>query len=226
MSVYESGIYKIRNLLTNKVYIGSTENLEKRRRSHFSSLKSGTHKNKKLQRSYDKHGKEAFVFEVILFCDKPSLIMYEQIVIDFFDAVNFGYNIKPQAGSTIGYKHSDESKQKMKEAWVGRVLPPKSEETGRKISEAKKGKKRGPLSYETRMKMSLAKKGKKIGPMSEERKKKISEATKGRPGTVMSKEAAERVRLMHLGSKRSEQARANMRAGWARKKLEKQNECL
>lgn len=224
MSVYESGIYKIRNLLTNKVYIGSAENLEKRRRSHFSSLKSGTHKNKKLQRSYDKHGKEAFVFEVILFCDKPSLIMYEQIVIDFFDAVNFGYNIKPQAGSTIGYKHSDETKQKMKESRKKRIMPPMSDETKKKISLSKIGKKRKPFSEKAKENMSIAHIGKKRNPHSEETRKKLSEAAKRRGAPKHTPEVLEKIRLKHLGSKRSEEAKANMKAGWARKKLEKQNE--
>lgn len=222
----QSGIYKITNTVNGKFYIGSATDLVKRRRSHMSSLKHGSHKNSKLQRSYDKHGKDSFEFEIVLYCETKDLIMYEQIIIDGFDPVANGYNIKPVAGSTTGYKHSDETKAKMRAAWVGRVLPPRSEETGRKISEAKKGKKRKPFTEEAKRNMSLARKGKKIGPMSEDRKRKISEATKGRPGNVMSKEAAERVRLIHLGSKRSDQARANMRAGWARKKLEKQNECL
>lgn len=222
----QSGIYKITNTVNGKFYIGSATDLVKRRRSHLSSLKYGRHKNEKLQRSYDKHGKDSFEFETVLYCNAKDLIMYEQIVIDGFNPVTNGYNIKPVAGSTIGYKHSNQSKSKMKASWAGRVLPPPSEDRGRKISEAKTGKKRKPFTEEARRNMSLAQKGKKIGPMSEDRKRKISEATKGRPGNVMSKEAAERVRLIHLGSKRSDQARANMRAGWARKKLEKQNECL
>lgn len=221
-----SGIYKITNTVNGKFYIGSATDLVKRRRSHLSSLKYGRHKNQKLQRSYDKHGVDSFKFETVLYCEAKNLIMYEQIVIDGLDPVANGYNIKPVAGSTTGYKHSDETKAKMKAAWIGRVLPPRSKETGRKISEAKKGKKRKPFTEEARRNMSLSHKGKKMGPMSEERKRKISEATKGRKGNVMSKEAADRVRLIHLGAKRSEQARANMRAGWARKKLEKQNECL
>jgi group I intron endonuclease len=226
MSVHESGIYKITNTVNGKVYIGSAANLVKRRMTHFSSLKHGRHKNSKLQRAYDKYGKESFEFSVVLYCDIHNLLMYEQIVIDFFDAPNLGYNIKPIAGSTIGYRHSYESRKKMKAAWVGRVVPQHTEEQKQKISASKKGKKRKPFSEEARKNMSAAHIGKKRRPLSEETKKKISEATKGRKAPNHSPEVLERIRLQHLGAKRSEQARANMKAGWARKKLEKENERL
>lgn len=52
------GIYKITNTATNKVYIGSSINLNNRRREHFRRLEEGTHKNSKLQNSYNKHGKK------------------------------------------------------------------------------------------------------------------------------------------------------------------------
>ena len=45
MTDFISGIYKITNTSTGKVYVGSAANLIKRQRSHFSSLKSGSHKN-------------------------------------------------------------------------------------------------------------------------------------------------------------------------------------
>lgn len=171
-----SGIYKITNTVNGKFYIGSATDLVKRRRSHLSSLKYGRHKNEKLQRSYDKHGQHSFKFETVLYCDAKNLIMYEQIVIDGFDPVANGYNIKPIAGSTTGYRHSDETKAKMKAAWVGRVLPPPSEDRGRKISEAKTGKKRKPFTEEARRNMSLSKIGNKnrLGiPHTEETKAKM-----------------------------------------------------
>jgi len=172
----QSGIYKITNIVNGKFYIGSATNLVKRRRSHLSSLKYGRHKNEKLQRSYDKHGKDSFKFETVLYCNAKNLIMYEQIVIDGFDPVTNGYNIKPVAGSTTGYKHSDEAKAKMKAAWVGRVLPTPSEDRGRKISESKTGKKRKPFTEEAKRNMSLSKIGNKnrLGiPHTEETKAKM-----------------------------------------------------
>lgn len=219
---HPSGIYKIENSVTGKVYIGSAVNLLARKRCHFSSLKHGNHKNSKLQRSYDKHGKKAFGFDVLLYCDKDNLLMYEQIAIDAMDPVSNGYNIKPIAGSTVGHKHTDETRKKLKEAWIGRVLPPLSDEARANIAKAKLGKKRKPFSEETRRNMSNAKAGIPQGPHSEETKKKIAEALKGREPVRHPPDVLEKIRLKHVGAKRSDQARANMRAGWERKRLEKQ----
>lgn len=58
-----------------------------------------------------------------------------------------------------GKKHTEGSKQKMREAWEKRKLTPVSEETRQKLSESHKGK---TLSKESRQKLSAAKKGKKL----------------------------------------------------------------
>ena len=44
--------------------------------------------------------------------------------------------------STLGFKHTKESKKKMSEAAKGKKYGPMSEETKKKMSEARKGKKR------------------------------------------------------------------------------------
>jgi len=64
------------------------------------------------------------------------------------------YNILAKAGSSFGFKHSEESKRKMGEASLGRRLGSKhSEETKIKMSEVRKGRK---YSEETKRKMSEA----------------------------------------------------------------------
>lgn len=57
-------IYSITCIVSGKVYIGQTINIRKRWESHRHYLKRGTHRNHHLQRSWAKHGAEAFVFEV------------------------------------------------------------------------------------------------------------------------------------------------------------------
>lgn len=59
------GIYKITNLINNKVYIGQSDRLNNREREHFYRLENGVHHNEHLQKSYNKHGKEYFMFEII-----------------------------------------------------------------------------------------------------------------------------------------------------------------
>ena len=53
-------IYKIKNIITNQIYIGSSVNIRSRIKRHFKELKDGKHHSLKLQRSYDKYGKENF----------------------------------------------------------------------------------------------------------------------------------------------------------------------
>lgn len=63
-----SGIYKIVNNVNGKVYIGSTKNFDKRKQQHFYTLSQKKHHSPKLQRSYNKHGKESFEFQIVEEC--------------------------------------------------------------------------------------------------------------------------------------------------------------
>lgn len=60
------GIYRIRNTINGKSYIGSTgKDFDRRWRSHIGHLNVNKHTNKELQIDWNKHGKTAFVFEII-----------------------------------------------------------------------------------------------------------------------------------------------------------------
>jgi len=165
------GIYQIKNLKTNKVYIGSSENLEKRLKDHLKELKAGRHANKKLQNSWKKHGEENFSFDVILLCSEEDLISNEQMFIDNCSLEKM-YNICLIAGSTKGRRHSDEAKRKIglfsrgNKYCLGRTL---SVEHREKITLALLS--RGPMKEETKRKISETKKGRKN---SEEHNKKVS----------------------------------------------------
>lgn len=119
-----SGIYKIVNLINNKIYIGSSINLNKRKKEHFRALKGNYHINKHLQSSYNKYGKENFIFEIIEYIkDKNKLIEKEQ---EWFNKLNINfknsYNICFVAGNTLGRKHTEEAKSKMSEFWKGKNI--------------------------------------------------------------------------------------------------------
>lgn len=58
-------IYMIRCVHTDKVYIGSALYPRVRKGAHFSNLKFGKHHSIHLQRSYDKHGRDAFSFHIV-----------------------------------------------------------------------------------------------------------------------------------------------------------------
>lgn len=109
----KSGIYKITNSKSNKVYIGSACDLRDRKNSHFSELRRNIHANTHLQNSFNKYGEESFEFVVLEYCGKKNLTEREQEWIDKYSFSDL-YNILKHAHSMLGYKHRQESIEKMK----------------------------------------------------------------------------------------------------------------
>lgn len=91
----KSGIYKITNLINNKIYIGSSNHCIHRKSQHFSDLKYQKHCNKYLQRAYNIYGKENFLFEILEFCEPNQLLILEQ---KYIDQLKPEYNV----GSVVG----------------------------------------------------------------------------------------------------------------------------
>lgn len=93
--------------------------------------------------------------------------MYEQMAID---ALQPRYNICPVAGSTLGYRHTEETRLRFGERPVSRGNLGKrhSAETRARISNAKRGRpgnrKGSVMSDETRAKLSAALKGRRNTP--------------------------------------------------------------
>jgi group I intron endonuclease len=187
----KQGIYLILNKTDNKVYVGSavykrnekriTSSLSSRIRSHLRLLIKNEHFNKYLQNSWNKNGADNFSFMVIEFVeDENLLIEREQFWINKLKSTdrNLGYNILEIAGSRLGLKHTDETKEKL------RIISGNhqhSEETKKKMSAWQIGK---ITSEETKRKISQSEKGKII---SEEQRKQISEKGKGRKHTEETK---------------------------------------
>lgn len=108
-------IYKIKNLVTGKVYIGKTKNLKMRLIGHRSSKKTTP-----LSKSIQKHGWDKFEWEVLQEFDvEPANIFdIEAEWIEKFDATNreFGYNCLERSVGPSNYKHTEEAKRKISEA--------------------------------------------------------------------------------------------------------------
>lgn len=115
------GIYQIRNILDGKRYVGSAHDFHKRWIEHKSSLIRNCHYNIFLQRAWNKHGKESFVFEIIEKCKKTDCISKEQ---QYLDTGLYEYNTTRIAGGGALFKnkkHTKKSKLKIsksiKEKW-------------------------------------------------------------------------------------------------------------
>lgn len=50
MTIAPSGIYVIKNIKNNKMYVGQSQNMFERKLQHFAALNSHHHKNEELQK--------------------------------------------------------------------------------------------------------------------------------------------------------------------------------
>jgi group I intron endonuclease len=164
------GIYAIRNILDNKVYVGKSINITKRFNRHKRSLLLNTQQNKHLQAAWNKYGEKAFVFEIIELCTEAELNSREIYWITRIDSLNpiYGYN-KKSGGE--GGKLTHDALLRMIKSHIGKKL---SREHRKRISMGNLGHS---VSQKTRNKIGKAHKGK---PKSEEHKKSISNTLLGR----------------------------------------------
>jgi group I intron endonuclease len=131
------GVYKITNIVNDKCYIGSSKNIKKRWYEHKRRLRKGIHHSQYLQKSFNKYGENNFVFEMLDYCEPDELLVIEQ---QYFDEIKPEYIILKIAGRVDGYRHTEETKARLREISKNQKRKPCSDETKIKISEANKGK--------------------------------------------------------------------------------------
>jgi len=196
------GIYQIRNIITNVCYGGQSARLKIRPCEHWSKLKNNKHKNLYLQRSYNKHGKDNFVFEILIYCAPKDLVYYEQLFCDIDKAHGLSYNIRDCVDSNKGLHPSTETRKKISDAqkgenghMYGKHL---SQETRRKIGESLKrgnsylrgkfgednpnfGRKNSPETINRMSEVKMGENNPNFGKhLSEETKEKLSIANSGK----------------------------------------------
>ena len=119
-----TGIYKITNTVNEKVYIGSSVNINIRWRQHLSTLKNNKHHSVKLQNSVNKYGLDNFKFDVIEECAKDMLLQREQYYLELFNSFNDGYNCSMNSTNPmLGRKHSEVTKKLMSKLNSGKNHP-------------------------------------------------------------------------------------------------------
>ena len=228
-----TGIYKISSTCKpNHIYIGSAMNIGVRWNRHLGLLRSGKHHSCILQNHFSKYGEPDLQFSVLVECDKGKLIELEQY---FINSYNPCFNICKIAGSSLGRKHTIESKAKMSKSAtgntnaLGHIVSDESRklmsENGRDLSGENNpmygvsmsgelhwnyGRK---YSDEFREKLRIAHLG-------------IPNPNKGKKGRPVSEDQKRRQSIAMTGHKASPEACENMRLGWIQRKINKEKKKL
>jgi group I intron endonuclease len=159
-----AGVYAIVNLINGNMYVGSA--ISNKIANRFDKHLYGGSGSKLVKNAVKKYGLSSFAFillgtipEIVTKEDNQSLLNLEN---HYIDMLKPKYNIAPQAGNTLGMKHTDETKYFMKLNYSserreaigslnrGNKLLPSTIELLRAVALA-----RPPMSDETRLKVSL-----------------------------------------------------------------------
>lgn len=132
------GIYKIVNKINGKYYLGSSEDIKKRWKSHLYDLRHNRHHSIHLQRAWNKYGEENFTFNIVEKVATKMLLEKEQYHLDTYTPWNdkVGYNMSKSASGgdltsyhpdkkniikrrvkTVNYNISKMSEEERKEKW-------------------------------------------------------------------------------------------------------------
>ncbi len=110
-----SGIYKITQVSTGKMYVGSSVDIEKRIKAHFSMLRKGSHFNPNIQQAFNSSQESDFVWDVLENCNIGDMIQRENFWISHFNATDKGFNLARISTNTGGVI-SKEKKKKLAKA--------------------------------------------------------------------------------------------------------------
>lgn len=111
----KSGVYKITNIESGRFYIGSSKEIETRFTDHKNDLKKNNHTNIILQRSWNKHGSDKFIFEIVEECSPDKCLILEQKYLDLLRPyAGVGYNINKNANGGDSFTYHP-NKEEMRE---------------------------------------------------------------------------------------------------------------
>jgi group I intron endonuclease len=147
----KSGIYLWINNKSGKKYVGSAIDLSTRLRDYFNINYLERNKTMYINRALLSHGYNVFSIYILEYIDisfSSNKLSTRELILKreqyYIDSLSPEYNILKTAGSSLGFKHLEESITKMKEINKGENHPlfgkSHSAETITRMSEAKKGK--------------------------------------------------------------------------------------
>ena len=143
-----SGIYQLKNMVNDKIYIGQAQNILKRFNEHRRNRNGHLlYRDCYLYRAIKKYGWDKFEISVLERVDDLSLINDKEIF--WIGELNPEYNMKEGGDCARGWHHTEEAKNKMSKTkskmYLGENNPffgkKHTEETKRKIADKMQGKK-------------------------------------------------------------------------------------
>ena len=119
------GIYCIRNIVTNKVYIGKSKNVHKRIIQHICDLnkEKSLKENLHLINSWKKYGRDSFEYFVLEYLNMDEKIVAERELywMKIYDSLNKnkGYNLRSDSDSQMIIHESTSKKisERLKKEW-------------------------------------------------------------------------------------------------------------
>ena len=190
------------------VYVGKDSYIDKNKR-HKEHLAPSNYNKQQINRILQ-NNPDRYIYQVLWEINDCSDNHKNQMEIFYIKKYDPQFNFTEGGDGISGFKHSEETKQKISKNnaryWKGKAL---SEETRKKMSKNNARYWQGKtLSEETRKKMSESKKGENhpmYGKMlSEETRKKISESQKGK---TFSEEIRKKMSESKKGKKHSEETK-------------------
>jgi group I intron endonuclease len=158
-----SGIYAIVCATSERIYIGSSEHVRKRKNCHLSALRRGRHINNKLQRTFNKYAEHTLKFILVEVWPAEGLPEREQAWLDILwgdghcllNVYREAYGVRGKNHPMFGKTHALEAREKIRARRRGQIIchspetrariglsnlgKVQSDATRRQISESRKG---------------------------------------------------------------------------------------
>jgi len=207
ISSMSQGIYSWVNTQNGKVYVGSGQDLERRKVEHLRFLNTGTHSNLHLQAAWNLYGATAFEFVVIeLIEDLLWLRARESAWILRLQANNpaHGYNTTGDGWSPS--PTTPEARAALRRAWIGR--------------KAKYGMPTGMVAHNFQKGNVPSNKGKTYKFKNSAHKASWTPERRAAQAERARKQLESRGNPATPGRSLSESHKANLRAAWALRKMQ------
>lgn len=99
------GIYKYQNKINGHIYIGLSNNIQKRYQQHLYDASHQARACTGIDIAIRKYGIENFTFEILELCNEKDLNKREQYWINYYNSYHNGYNRTPGGRSLRGSNH-------------------------------------------------------------------------------------------------------------------------